>query len=149
MVSLEPEPSLPPPPKTILDQQGQYGVSPTPLGVPETISSAQSAKGSKTEDSLDDYKKIRDLIAGSNTPIDLPGFSKAISFESSHLLQSPQPSEISWAHGQANKDQIVKRAFDLVIKNPSLQIEQKRQTVALVDFLLLSREERLAKTKTS
>jgi hypothetical protein len=89
------------------------------------------------------------LIAGSNTPITLPGFSQAIAFESSHLLQSAHSSEISWAHGQANKDQIVKRAFDLVIKNPSMEINQKRQTVALVDFLMLSREERSAKIKSS
>ncbi|KAA1066382.1 hypothetical protein PGT21_029568 [Puccinia graminis f. sp. tritici] len=148
-VQLEPEPSLPPPPKTILDERGQYGVGPTPLGVPESISSTQSSKGLKTEEPLDDYKKIRELIAGSNTPITLPGFSQAIAFENSHLLQSPHSSEISWAHGQANKDQIVKRAFDLVIKNPSLEINQKRQTVALVDFLILSREERSAKIKSS
>jgi len=81
--------------------------------------------------------------------VDLPGFAQPISFEKTQLLQSPQSFDISWSHGQANKDQILGRAVDLVIKNPSLQIDQKRKTVALVDFLLLSREERLAKLKAS
>lgn len=149
MTSPEPEPSLPPPPKTILDERGQYGASPAPLGVPETIPSLQSQKEPQPQDRLDDYKKIRELIAGCKTTVDLPGFAQPISFEKTQLLQSPQSFDISWSHGQANKDQILGRAVDLVIKNPSLQIDQKRKTVALVDFLLLSREERLAKLKAS
>ncbi|KAI9605513.1 hypothetical protein KEM48_002131 [Puccinia striiformis f. sp. tritici PST-130] len=103
-ISLDPEPSLPPPPKTILDERGQYGEVP-----------------------IDDYKKIRELIAGSSVPIDLPGFSQPIEFDGSHLLQASQSLDVTWSHGQAQKDQIVKRAFDLVIKNPSLKIDQKNR----------------------
>ncbi|KAI7949596.1 hypothetical protein MJO28_008417 [Puccinia striiformis f. sp. tritici] len=147
-ISLDPEPSLPPPPKTILDERGQYGVEPRPTGVPKSIPSSRPPKSLKKEVPIDDYKKIRELIAGSSVPIDLPGFSQPIEFDGSHLLQASQSLDVTWSHGQAQKDQIVKRAFDLVIKNPSLKIDQKKQAVALVDFLLLSREERLAKLKT-
>lgn len=145
-------PSLPPPPKTVLDERGEFGIEPAPSGIPQSIPHTLSTpreKKSVDEDLPTDYRAISKLIAASNIGVKLPGLNQSVQFEHSKLLQSSQSCETTWAHGEAKRDQIVKRAFDLVIKNPSLNVEQKRGTVALVDFLLMSREERVAKIKSS
>ncbi|MBW0508337.1 hypothetical protein O181_048052 [Austropuccinia psidii MF-1] len=150
--SSPPEPSLPAPPTTVLDAQGKFGIDPSPLGCPENtpraLSSEPSLKPTESPSAISksEYNSIQHLISNSQGSINLPGLTKPIAFEAqSNKHWDPNQLEIDWKHGQADREQIVGKALNIVIQNPTMEIKQKREVVALVDFLLMSKEERMLK----
>lgn len=157
------EPSLPPPPPTILNTDGQYGPELLPSGTPHATAGLsagglqeikQQKKAKKVESSLlsSDYRTIAHaLLSKESSPIHLPGFEKPIMSSLAGVTKEVQarsfaiePSEMK-AGGTmiVKKEEVIGRALNLVSQNASMNLEQKQQAVGVVDFLLLSREQRL------
>lgn len=157
------EPSLPPPPPTILNTDGQYGPELLPSGTPHATAGLsagglqeikQQKKAKKVESSLlsSDYRTIAHaLLSKESSPIHLPGFEKPIMSSLAGVTKEVQarsfaiePSEMK-AGGTmiVKKEEVIGRALNLVSQNASMKLEQKQQAVGVVDFLLLSREQRL------
>ncbi|KAG0150375.1 hypothetical protein CROQUDRAFT_88178 [Cronartium quercuum f. sp. fusiforme G11] len=146
------EPSLPPPPQSILNERGEFGEEPQPSGSPHGIAGLSGGidVGSKTDDGVGretDHQIISKLLLSSSTPIQLPGFEKPIRIlpTATDMVQASYEIE---SGGTALTDpkrrtNVVGRARNLVSQNSSMNLDQKRQAVAVVDFLLLSKEERM------
>ncbi|CAH7669689.1 hypothetical protein BY996DRAFT_6408722 [Phakopsora pachyrhizi] len=137
------EPSLPPPPKTVLNEKGEFGNGPITSGCSSDIAYLNFEKSVSLKALTSDYSKVRNLLQHSADPISIPGFPKpmkALLGDGKSLIDSNL--EVCFKAGEAKRGEIVGQGINLLLQNPSIDIQKKLQAAAVVDFMLMSREER-------
>lgn len=156
------EPSLPPPPQSVLNAEGKFGEDLNPSGCPygdvklssdrlmiHTSSPKTKKEKEKNMDlaKITNHKTVIQELLKSSTPIQLPGFEKPIqisplkndSIQDNYSVESMTTS----LNESKKRDEVVGRARKLVSQNLSMGLDQKKQAVGVVDFLLMSSKERM------
>ncbi|EGF99832.1 uncharacterized protein MELLADRAFT_118212 [Melampsora larici-populina 98AG31] len=157
------EPSLPPPPHSILNSEGKFGEDLNPSGCPYgevklssdklMIESVGSKPKKNSEVQLDlrnmtTHQTVLNELLNSSVPIRLPGFENPIritplkdeAIKAHYSMESLTGGGVS---DQIKRDEVVGRARKLVSQNGSMALEKKKQAVGVVEFLLMSSKERV------
>ncbi|KAH9814430.1 hypothetical protein DFH28DRAFT_308649 [Melampsora americana] len=153
------EPSLPPPPQSILNKEGKFGEDLNPSGCPygdvklsadPMINKSLTTKAKKGNEvdlsQITNPQTILNELLNSSTPVQLPGFENPIRIspiktdriESNYSIEST-----STLMDSKKRNEVVGRARKLISENVSMSLEKKKQAVGVIDFLLMSSQERL------